>query len=111
MRPHSFRTPVGVIALLMTRTGDAQDYFVLGLQDGALYSKLNIKGQTFEKMLTIAGTYLHNNLWHSVKFARKVRNVNDRFVTNDIALDNIELLRYLILNFIQTKLNMLSSSM
>jgi hypothetical protein len=62
--------------------GDAQDYFVFGLQDGALYFKLNIKGQTFEKALTISGTYLHNNQWHSVKFTRKVRHVSLIFISN-----------------------------
>lgn len=59
--------------------GDAQDYFALGLQDGAVYFKLNIKGQAFEKTVTIAGTQLHNNQWHSVKFSRKVRNVSELF--------------------------------
>ncbi len=65
-----------IIISHLLNAGDAQDYFVLGLQDGALYFKLNIKGQQFEKTLTLSGTYLHNNQWHSVRFARKIRHVS-----------------------------------
>jgi len=61
---------------LLLYAGDAQDYFVIGLQDGGIYFKLNIKGQSLsEKTLTIPGTFLHNNHWHSVKFMRKTKKI------------------------------------
>ena len=60
---------------LLLYAGDAQDYFVIGLQDGGIYFKINIKGQSSEKTLTIPGTFLHNNHWHSIKFARKAKKV------------------------------------
>lgn len=63
---------------LLVYAGDSHDYFVFGLQDGGLLFKLNIKGQTFEKTLTIPGTYLHNNHWHSVKFLRRKKQVSSR---------------------------------
>jgi hypothetical protein len=60
---------------LLAYSGDAQDYVVFGLQDGGLYFKLNIRGETVERTLTISGTFLHNNHWHSVKFSRKLKKV------------------------------------
>ncbi|CAF0848819.1 unnamed protein product [Brachionus calyciflorus] len=68
---------------LLIYAGDSTDYFVLGLQDGGLFFKLNIKGQIFEKTLTIPGTYLHNNHWHSIKFTRRIRTI-------EIIIDNIK---------------------
>lgn len=68
---------------LLVYAGDGQDYFVFGLQDGNLYFKINIKGQAFEKMLNIAGSYLHDNNWHSVKFSRKIKQI-------EIAIDNLK---------------------
>lgn len=60
---------------LLAYSGDSQDYFVFGLLDGGLYFKLNMRGQLFERTLAIPGTFLHNNLWHSVKFTRRLKQV------------------------------------
>ncbi len=60
---------------LLAYADNAQGYIVLGLQDGGIYFKLNIKGQSTEKNLAIPGTFLHNNQWHSVKFSRRVKQV------------------------------------
>ena len=63
----------------MAYAGNVQDYFVLGIQDGGIYFKLNIRGQAVEKTITIPGTVLNNNQWHSVKFARRAKRVNIQF--------------------------------
>ena len=68
---------------LLAYAGDVEDYLVFGLQDGGLFFKLNIKGQSFEKTLAMSGVYLHDDRWHTVKFARKVRQI-------EIAIDNLK---------------------
>lgn len=60
---------------LLVYAGNAEDYFVIGIQDAGVYFKLNIKGEVIEKTLTIPGTILNNNLWHSIKFTRKTNEV------------------------------------
>jgi hypothetical protein len=57
--------------------GDGQDYFVTGLLNGDFYIKLNSKGQTFEKSITIPGIQFYNNVWHTVKITRKAKKVGD----------------------------------
>lgn len=70
---------------LLAYAGDVDDYLVFGLQDGGLFFKLNIKGQAFERTLPVAasGAYLHDERWHTVKFARKVRQI-------DIVIDEVK---------------------
>jgi hypothetical protein len=68
---------------LLAYVGDAQDYLVFGLQDGGLYFKLNMRGETFERTLAIAGTFLHNNHWHTVRFSRRLKKI-------ELVIDNIK---------------------
>ncbi|RNA23776.1 neurexin-1-like isoform X2 [Brachionus plicatilis] len=74
---------------LLIYAGDVSDYFVLGLQDGAIFYKLNIRGEVIEKSLAIPGTYLNNNHWHSVKFTRKFRSI--QIVIDDLKKDESNL--------------------
>ena len=68
---------------LLAYAGNTQDYIVIGIQDGGIYFKLNIKGQSTQKTLTIPGIILHNDQWHSVRFTRKVKQI-------EILIDNIK---------------------
>jgi hypothetical protein len=68
---------------LLAYAGDQMDYLVIGLQDGGLFFKLNLKGQIFENTLTIPGTFLHNNHWHSVTFSRKIKQI-------EVIVDNMK---------------------
>lgn len=74
---------------LLIYAGDSSDYFVLGLQDGAVFYKLNIRGEVFERTLSLPGTYLNNNHWHSIKFFRKFRSIE--IIIDDIKKDETNL--------------------
>lgn len=64
---------------LLVYAGNAMDYFVIGIQDAGVYFKLNIRGEVIEKTLTIPGTALNNNMWHSVKFTRRTNEVIKKY--------------------------------
>jgi len=61
---------------LLAYAGDVHDYIVIGLQDGGLFYKVNLKKPGQVQHHDHSGTYLHNNHWHSVKFTRKKQQVN-----------------------------------
>ena len=71
-----FRTSraTGVLA----HAGDPQEFFVLGLDNGDLLFKLDVKGQLHDRLLTIAGILFHNNQWHSVVLQRRAKQVTKR---------------------------------
>ena len=67
---------------LLIYAGDVNDFLVLGLQDGVILCKLNIRGEAFEKTLTVPGTFLNNEEWHSIKFTKNLRSI--RIVIDDL---------------------------
>ena len=71
-----FRTSraTGVLA----HAGDPQEFFVLGLDNGDLLFKLDVKGQLHDRLLTIAGILFHNNQWHSVVLQRRAKQVTKK---------------------------------
>jgi hypothetical protein len=47
----------------------------MGLQNEALMLKINLNGISFEKAISLSGTYFHNNYWHSIRVTRRLSQV------------------------------------